>query len=141
MAFTKGNKLAVGKGRPVGSVNKRTLEVEQLCEKHDCNPLEILLMFAKGDWEGLGYDASVYISESDDGTSTKLGYVISPELRVQAAKEACQYLMPKKKSIEQVKPNMLDGMTPQEKLEAMKQAVRMLEGELDATPGEINNAV
>jgi hypothetical protein len=130
MAFQPGNKLSTG--RPAGSKNKRTLELEALADKHECNPFEVLLLFAKGDWEALGYDSSVIVKEKADGSgSTFMEYTISPELRAKCAEKACEYLFPKRKSVEHVQNNMLEGMTPQEKLEAMKQAVRMLEGQLD----------
>lgn len=132
MAFEKGNKLSVGRGRPQGAVSHRKRELDSICEKHNCDPFEVLIMFAKGDWKGLGYDNEVYHKEGAAG-ETSLGYVISPELRAQCAKEACQYIQPKLKSVEHHKPpSPLDGMSPEQKLEAMKQAVKMLEGEMDS---------
>lgn len=121
--FQHGNK-----GKPVGAISKRTREVAELAESLDCNPIEILLRFAKGDWEGLGY------SKGTKSIYTEAGIIeedlISPGERIQAAKEVAQYIYSKKKSIEHVQHNPLEGMTPEQKLEAMKQAVKMMEGEI-----------
>ncbi len=92
MAFPPGNKLG---GRPKGSRNKRNLQLEIMAEKFT-DPFELLMMFAAGDWKGLGYDSEVYVMENANG-ATKIGYTISPEMRLVAAKEACQYLYAKKK--------------------------------------------
>lgn len=90
--FQPGNKLG---GRPKGARNKRSLQVEILAEKFT-DPFELLMMFAQGDWKGLGYDSEVYVMEGAQG-ATKIGYTISPEMRLAATKEACQYLYPKRK--------------------------------------------
>lgn len=129
--FKPGNKLSIG--RPKGSVNRRTLEAIETAERLECDPFEVLLLFAKGDWKALGYDNECYFSENAEG-ATKLGYTIPPELRARCAEKAVEYLLPKRKSVEHVKENMLDGMSPEQKLEAMKQAVLMLEGQLKNEP-------
>lgn len=95
MPFQKGNKLS--KGRPKGTKNERTILVEHLASQFKLDPFQILLMFANGDWQGLGYDSEVYVMENASG-ATKIGYTISPEMRLVAAKEAAQYLYSKKKS-------------------------------------------
>lgn len=87
-------------GRVKGTPNRSTQELEALTRKLKCNPFEILIHFAKGDWEALGYDSGVIIKESKDGESTFMEYTISPELRAQCAEKACQYLHPKRKAIE-----------------------------------------
>lgn len=43
------------------------------------------------------------------------------------ASDLASYAYPKMKALEQVKPGPLEGMTPEQKLEAMKNAVQMLE--------------
>jgi hypothetical protein len=63
------------------------------------DPFEILLYFAKGDWKALGYDTP----STQSFTSAGIEYedpIITPELRLQAAKEACQYVLPKRKATE-----------------------------------------
>lgn len=87
-------------GRVKGTPNKKTQDLETLTRKLKCNPFEILLHFANGDWEALGYDAGVVIKESADGKSTFMEYTISAELRARCAEKACQYLYPKRRAIE-----------------------------------------
>lgn len=48
------------------------------------NPFDILLKFAAGDYEGLGYDQNC----------------ISPDLRMSAASQAAKYLYPQLKAID-----------------------------------------
>lgn len=136
MTFQPGNKLA--KGRPKGAVNRRTKEVAELAEELGCNPVEVLINFAKGDWEALGY------SKGTKSIYTEAGIIeedlISPSERIQAAKEVAQYIYSKKKSVEHITRNALEGMSPQEKLEAMREAVKMMEGQID-NPGGLSREV
>jgi hypothetical protein len=85
-------------GRPQGSPNKRTEELFYLAEKHDCNPFEILILFAKGDHEALGYEKHQTKTTKDGGTVLEL--TISPELRQKSARDAAEYLYPKRKAVE-----------------------------------------
>ncbi len=103
--FTPGHKLSTG--RPRGASNKRTLELQELARKLDFNPIEMLMYFAKGDWQALGYESDVYIKETPTG-EVKLGYVISPEMRLAATKEVAPYLYAKLK--EQVEEEPIDVM-------------------------------
>lgn len=86
-------------GRQKGSLNKRTLVVEEIAAKFDIDPFEALMMFVANDWEGLGYDNEMYFKEGANG-EVKMGYVITPEMRMQAAKEASKYLYSQKKAVE-----------------------------------------
>lgn len=86
-------------GRKPGSLNKRTADLVERLNEHDQDPFDILFAFARGDWKALGYESSVYHKENSDG-STTMGYVIAPELRQKAAKDACEYLYPKRKALE-----------------------------------------
>jgi hypothetical protein len=79
-------------GRPKGSKNlKHRFTAEMIADGFKHDPFEILMMYANNDWKKLGYDSEVYHSEKPDGT-IKMGYVITPELRMYAAREACRYL-------------------------------------------------
>lgn len=84
-------------GRPKGVPNKRTQDLIELAEKHECNPFEILLLFAKGDYEALGYKQYQY---KQYGENVVEEMTIPPELRQKSAKDACEYLFPKRKAIE-----------------------------------------
>lgn len=119
--------------RPRGIPNYKTLPLLELAEKLKVNPFEILLNFAKGDWEALGYDNSVYVKESSDGKTTTLGYTITPEVRAKAAIEACKYLFPQKKAI-QIDSNVtlnnpFQSLTLEEKIEKAKEVTQLLEAQ------------
>lgn len=86
-------------GRQKGTKNKSRTAVEETAARLKVNPFEVLCLFAKGDWKALGYEAECYFAEKPDG-AVKMGYVISPEMRVTAAKEASKYLYPQKKALE-----------------------------------------
>lgn len=116
MTFKKGNP-----GKPKGAVHALTTKVRDTANRLGIDPFEILLRFAAGDWKALGYKSEKYKK------STR--YVIEPFVRAKAAQEAAQYILPKLRSIEQPKSNALAGMTPEQRLEAMKHAVTMLEAQ------------
>lgn len=84
-------------GRQKGTPNKRTQELLDLMEKLDCNPFEVLLLFAKGDHAALGYEKFQY---KQFGENVVEELTISPELRQKSAKDACEYLFAKRKAIE-----------------------------------------
>lgn len=86
-------------GRKKGTPNKDKADLAGLAEKLNVSPFEILLRICKGDWKGLGYDNEVYVMEGPQG-ATKIGYTISPEMRLTAAKEASKYLYAQKKALE-----------------------------------------
>lgn len=85
-------------GRPKGSKNVRTLEIEAIISRYPLNPFEVLMMISAGDWKGLGFETKTHT------TFTQQGIEIEEEnipiaIRCQAAKEAVQYIFPKKKII------------------------------------------
>lgn len=85
-------------GRTKGTPNKTTQDLHEIAERLECNPFEVLLHYAKGDFKALGY-------EEHQSMVTKSGEVvmvltITPELRQKSAKDACEYLFPKRKAIE-----------------------------------------
>ena len=86
-------------GRAKGTPNKNALPLKEMAEKLNCNPFEILLRFAMGDWNGLGYKAEATYAPTQKGEVIEKP-TIPPELRVKAASEAAQYLYPKRKAIE-----------------------------------------
>lgn len=97
MAFKKGHSKAGGRSK--GTPNKKVQPLLDRAEALGVDPFEILLHFAKGDWAALGYAAASTVSYTSAGIEFDEP-VIKPELRMHAAKEACQYLYPKRKSIE-----------------------------------------
>lgn len=94
MANTTGKKHG---GRVKGTPNKATQSLLEIAEKHDCNPFEVLILFAKGDFETLGLPERTF-KQFGENVSEEL--TISPELRQKSAKDACEYLFPKRKSVE-----------------------------------------
>jgi|ERR1700679_932363 hypothetical protein len=97
MPFQKGNKE--GKGRAKGSKNRTVQIVEELVTRLDVDPLEILMLFAKGDWKALGYDASSTIAYTSAGIEYEKP-TISTDNRIQAATSAVKYIYSQKKAIE-----------------------------------------
>lgn len=69
-------------GRRKGSLNKDSIPAEQLASELGVDPFEVLLRFAKGDWEGLGLRI----------------HDITPSMRKDAASDATQYLRAKRTS-------------------------------------------
>lgn len=86
-------------GRQKGTPNKSTEYIFDLCQKHDFDPIEILIYVAQADWESLGYP---------NPTIEKMGFqgnlveelVISTEHRMDATKTLVSYMYPKRKAIE-----------------------------------------
>lgn len=99
MAWPKGKPRPPNAGRKKGTPNKMTIPLEQKCQELGVDPFEGLLLFAAGNWKKLGYENECYFTEKADG-AVKMGYVISPEMRLKAYQEACQYILPKRKAIE-----------------------------------------
>lgn len=93
-------------GRPSGSPNKRTTDLLDICERLNCNPFEVLVHFAKGDSEALGYEDKI-----DPETGKLVPNEISKELRQKSAKDACEYLFPKRKAVEHTGADGLDLFT------------------------------
>lgn len=114
MGFQKGNP-----GKQKGTTWKKTLLLEEKAQKLKCDPFEILLRFANGDWKGLGYDAECYFIEKPDG-QVKAGYTISPEMRLTAAKEAVKYLHAQKRAVD-VTMDASVGVTKEKVAEAWQE--------------------
>jgi hypothetical protein len=96
MPFAKGNKSG---GRTKGSKNRVIGDVATLVAKLDVDPLEVLLLFSKGDWKSLGYKQEATICYTNAGIEYEK-FTITPEIRMNAAKEAVKYCYSQKKAIE-----------------------------------------
>jgi hypothetical protein len=86
-------------GRPKGSKNKIGLIAEHIAANYHMHPFEVLMKILNNDWEGLGYEAEIYHKETPSG-EVKIGYVLTPQMRLDAAKEATKYLFSQKKAVE-----------------------------------------
>jgi hypothetical protein len=99
MSFKPGHKRPENAGRKKGTPNKLTQDLMAKCDELGVDPFEVLLHFAKGDWKTLGYETETrLVSTSEHGDIYE--NTITPELRAKAAKDACEYLFPKRKAIE-----------------------------------------
>jgi hypothetical protein len=114
--FKAGNKYSTG--RPKDSLSKRSLRFADQLIEAGIDPVATLL-------EALSNAQDCYQNAGDLAAKAAFnGQIIS------IAEKMLPYVYPKLTSIE-VKPNNpLDGMDPTQKLEAMKQAVKMLEGDV-----------
>lgn len=74
-----------GTGRPVGSVNKRSLDLETLMSEYGCNPIAFLTKVTEGKIKG-----------------NKLTGYVTIDHRVTAAKELAKYIFPQRKATENV---------------------------------------
>lgn len=109
-------------GRPKGSLNKRTLDYLEVLAYEDFDPAQALIHCYReslGTWEQMKKDHRGTILPEDAHRYLKIA--------ADAAKDLAGYAYPRLKAIEQKITNPLDGMTPEQKLEALKQAVALLE--------------
>ena len=93
-------------GRRTGTPNKRSYDAQLLAEKMKVDPLKILLMFAKRDWKGLGYDSPQYVdSFSPLNGDPLMKDVVTPDIQIKAASAAVKYLYSQKKAVKVSGPN------------------------------------
>jgi hypothetical protein len=96
MATVDGKKTG---GRKKGQRNKETVEAEALAKKLGVDPFEILLLFAKGDWEALGYESKMQVVSVNESGSVE-DYTIPVAVRAKCAEKATEFLRPKLKSLD-----------------------------------------
>lgn len=101
MTFKKGEPRAARAGRRAGTPNRATQTLQEIADSLGVNPFQILLYFAKGDYEALGLMKPSQKLYDENGEELNIEIPqISLELRQKSAKDACEYLYPKRKSIE-----------------------------------------
>jgi hypothetical protein len=71
--------------RPLGSLNKRTLDLDTLIKDYGCNPIEFLTKVAEGKLRG-----------------NKTQGFLTIDHRVTAAKELAKYIFPQRKAVDNV---------------------------------------
>lgn len=86
-------------GRKKGTSNKPTLALEEIAARRGVHPFEILVCYIQGDWEGVGLKSETSIRYTQSGMPYEVDN-ITVDHRLKAALEACQYLYPKRKTIE-----------------------------------------
>lgn len=95
-------------GRVKGVLNRDVKTLKDKAAELGVDPFEVLLLFAKEDWQALGYEGRTTQKFSPQGIEFD-AYVIDPSMRLKAAAEACQYMHPKRKAVEQtVDPELLE---------------------------------
>ena len=136
MPFQPGNKLSTGK--PKGALSKRSLEFRAVLEKHNFCPVSAMIevyIEAKKVYDNYGEIYSA-IADARVEKNFETGQFAAPtednahkylKIAGDMAKDIASYTYPKLKSIEQTKEGALEGMTAEQRLEAMKHAVAMLE--------------
>lgn len=82
-----------------GQAGIKTVDAQKLARELGIDPFEILLRFAANDFKALGYEKRTKTIYTSEDTSYEVD-IISPEARIQAAKDATQYLLPKRKATE-----------------------------------------
>lgn len=86
-------------GRPKGSPNKSTVIISDLAAKLGVNPIEIMLLVAKGDWQSLGYEKESLSRWTNAGIEYEEP-VISLESRLAAAKAVSKFLYAERKAVD-----------------------------------------
>ena len=128
--FQPGHQLS--KGRPPGSLNKRSQDVMAVLERNEFCPASKFI-------ELYGIALAQFTEELEKESSGRISPMESSAAKY--LKIACDqvsslagYAYPRLKTIEQVTAGPLDGMNVHEKLEALKQAVQMLEAQAKTVP-------
>lgn len=95
----------------LGSPNKNTTQASKIAKKLGCDPFEILIHFAKGDWKALGYSEQKEVKFTPKGDPYEVD-IINQELRLTAAKEATKYLYATIKAVEHSAADGTQLLTP-----------------------------
>lgn len=112
--FQPGNKM--GQGRPKGSITQRTKEFQEALEAHGFDlPKAMLELYEAG--------MSIYNENNKDRAQ---GLAIAKDM----TKEIASYILPKLQSTQIIPGSGLEGLSPQEKLAVLKEAVKALEAEV-----------
>ncbi len=97
MAAHKGHKKSGG--RVKGTPNKKTQTLMEKVAELGVDPFEILLHYASGNWKALGHPKPTQTRYTMTGEPYEIP-IITEDMRIQSAKEAAQYIHPKRKAVE-----------------------------------------
>ena len=122
--FEKGNKYSTGK--PKGAVSKQRKEFLQTMEEHGFSPAEAFLYLYSKAKEGI-----------EHGNRQELPQYI--QIAAGLVKDMASYVYPKLSSVTVNPNNPLDGMTAEQKLEAMREAVKLMEREVGDSTKRLNS--
>jgi hypothetical protein len=113
--------------RTKGSLGKKTEKVLELAKKLKTEPLKQIETVG-----GIALKRFAELVEKEDaGVISMMESKADVYLKIAAncAAELASYTYPKLKAIERITSNPLEGMTHEQKLEAMRQAVKALEAQ------------
>ena len=125
MTFTPGHTLSTG--RPPGSLNRRSQQVIDVLERECFCPASKFI-----DLYGIALAKfTEEVAKEDSGRISPMESSAAKYLKIACDQVAhlATYAYPRLKTIEQVQASPLEGMNVQDKLEALKQAVRALEAQ------------
>jgi hypothetical protein len=129
-----------GPGRPKGSLQKRTYQFfEAIQELGFDPPTELVNIYREAKKT---YDNYAVIYDNISKASEASGNPFPVEdkadkylkIALDAVKEIASYAYPKLKAIDKTALNPLEGMTAEEKIEYLKQAVKLLEQQNEPRP-------
>lgn len=86
-------------GRKKGTPNKGTQELHEKLGALGFDPFTTLCLFGMGDWRALGYPRQTETKYTSSGEPYETDR-IQVDARIKAIAEVCQYLYPKRKSID-----------------------------------------
>lgn len=129
MSFLPGNL-----GKPKGAISQRARDFRTVLERNDFIPAEALLeiyhdaRFTYKSYVTI-FEAIVRAAENKQGFSapTADNTPVYMRMALDAAIQMCKFSYPSLKAIELTDTNSLDGLTNEQKIEALKGALKFLE--------------
>lgn len=85
--------------RTLGSPNKNKAKPDEIAKRLKCDPFEVLIYFIQGDYKKLGYKSKTEVKYTAKGDAYESD-IITPEMRLNSAKEAVKYLYSQHKAVE-----------------------------------------
>jgi hypothetical protein len=122
--------------RPPGIPNKSTMRVAHICEIKGYDSIEAMIQAAQ-----IALEKFIEHSANETNrTWSPMESKANDYLKIYAkiATDMAQFIHPKRKAVEHTSRDITENMTPQEKLQAMKQAVLMLENQINKENGNGN---
>ena len=120
--------------RTKGTKNKVTKLAQEKAVELGIDPFEILLLIAGERFEALGYNERTELKVTPEGKEYS-EYVLPPYMRMQAARDAVQYLLPKRKSVEFSVTEIPDEVF--EKEAERRVHLQILKGEIDRNGNKV----
>lgn len=141
--FKPGNKLS--KGRPKGSLQRRSYQFYEAIQDLGFDPPTELVKIYKEAKKTYDNYAAIYenISKASEASGNPFPVEDKADkylkIALDAVKEIASYAYPKLKAIERPNMGALEGMTNEQKLEALRQAVKLLEQQNEPRPVDIRS--